>query len=450
VSRDKLLQRQPLTWDPNDTETITEENFRPQVPVMDQGNVKGLIPKVHRWTARCVIERMNRNIMKWRHKEPEKYEEFFKRTMYGKQINFQSRHLAEPMPYATPMNLEKDDAGPRRRFEREDHFPGDPKYDRRFLRPAKFKKLHLANWEMPSSFTPAVTMKELVDAGVQYGMPTTKFNAEMLKFIYASQDGTSIFDLVQTSAWLNRACYYCMEAASKGATFLFVGTKSQAKATIKAQAVRVGQPYVDERAVGGMFTNMPGVQKAIALMKKLENQKAQGAWDDMNPDDAKKNESAVNRMNRYYNGIRDMMEYPDIVIFVDQWKEKNLIRECELLGIPTVGLIDSNSNPKKVDVPIPGNASGQKSIDLVISKLTDAIQRGQGMRKATSVGDRHEHIPQWDPYIFTTDRWREMNRKNQSQPWMKMEYGNYDLWKAANPYGRIRPLDKFREFSWLD
>merc|ERR1719291_847846 len=134
------------------------------------------------------------------------------------------------------------------------------------------------NWEMPANFSKSVTLEELVAAGMQYGHASGVWNPKMLKYLYAEHDGTHIFDLVQTAACLNRACYYVMEAASKGAVFLFSGTKDQAKPLIKAAALRTGMHYCDSRFIGGLLTNWQQVQKGVQLLKKMSVEYEQGAW----------------------------------------------------------------------------------------------------------------------------------------------------------------------------
>lgn len=371
-------------------------------------------------------------------------EDIMKKTMYGKvQFQFSSEHFTDELPLITSQRQ----SGPR--AKERPHLYDDFLYVRKYLEPAKFKKMSIVNWEMPENFTKSVTLQELVKAGVQYGHASGVWNPKMLKFLYSEFDGTHIFDLVQTAACLNRACYYAMEAASKGAVFLFVGTKQQAGTIVKQAAERTGMHYCDTRFVGGLLTNHAQVKKGIRKMKKMVLEKQQGAWRIESQQVQEKNELMIGRLIRKYQGVVNMDGLPDIVVFVDEVKERNPIAECTRIGIPTIGLIDSNSDPTFIDLPVPGNASGSRSIDLVIGKITESILRGQALRTATPVGDREVIPKEWDPWIFSKDRIRQIRRRSKRQPWHKVTYGGYDQFKKAHPFGRIPVMAPFDpNFSW--
>mmetsp|Transcript_82570 Transcript_82570/g.207777 ORF Transcript_82570/g.207777 Transcript_82570/m.207777 type:complete len:250 (+) Transcript_82570:1-750(+) len=249
---------------------------------------------------------------------------------------------------------------------------------------------------------------------------------------------------------MNRACYYLMEAASKGANFLFVGTKEQASPLTKEHATRCGAFYCDIRFVGGLLTNTPQVGKGIKLYNKLKQQQAQGAWRMDSKDEQLRNKAALIRLGRKYGGVASMEGLPDIVVVVDPVKERAAVAEAARLGMPVIALCDSNANPKHIDFVVPGNASGAKSIELFLHKVTEAINLGQALKNQTAPGDVQEIKPQWDPWLFSMDRLRYMRRRSMRQPWMKESYGSYEKWKRAHPWGSIPTLTEFRKFSWQE
>jgi len=203
-------------------------------PLMKRFNVEGGLKDIENWT---------------------------KNMAYGKvKFSFTSRHFTDDLNIIDNAMAPAADG---QRKEPVDHHVGDPFYVRKYLEPAKFKKLELAAWEMPAEFNQSVSLRELVDAGVQYGHVSSAWHQDMIKFLYADHEGTHIFDLVQTAAWLNRACYYCMEAASKGAKFLFVGTKEQAQEAIVEAGKRTNSYYAENRFVGGMLTNFGCRQESV-------------------------------------------------------------------------------------------------------------------------------------------------------------------------------------------
>jgi small subunit ribosomal protein S2 len=410
---------------------------------------KGSKPLHHRYIFRDYLKEMHKPLVKRFNKEGglKEFENWTKKMAYGQvKWSFTSRHFNSEDLNLVDSALGGDSGGQRK--EPVDHHVGDPYYVRKYLEPAKFKKLELAAWEMPATYSQSVTLKELVDAGVQYGHTTSVWHQDMLKFLYADHDGTHIFDLVQTAAWLNRACYYCMEAASKGAKFIFVGTKEQAQESIKEAGLRTNSYYANKRFVGGMLTNFGCRQESLELMASMERQKAQGVWDLDGEAVRAEKEKKLAQMQEYYKGMEGMDNYPDIMIVVDEKKERYAVAEASTIGIPVICLADSNSNPKHLDLPIPGNASGKASIDLVLGKLAEAIQRGQALMKATPPAERFVHYKAWDPWLWCLDRDRIYRRRSKRQPWHKQVYGSYEAYVRAHPYGKIRPVVPYKKWSW--
>jgi len=407
-------------------------------------NAKGTKPLINRSIAADDMKVAHEGWKK-KYRNADDMEDIMKKTVYGRaQFQFSSNHFTDELPWFPVAGSSR--AG--NRGTEINHHYDNPFYVRKFISPAKFKKLELAAWEMPDNAPRVCTLDELVRAGMQYGHSAATWNPKMLPYLYSDFDGTHIFDLVQTSAQLNRACYYAMEAASKGAKFLFSGTKEQAAPFIKSSAEDTGSYYCDTRFAGGLLTNFKMVRASVDLMLKMKREQEQGAWNTLEEETALRNKMKANRLWRKYKGVADMTDLPDIMIVVDETKERNAVIEAARIGVPVIGLLDSNSNPDSVDLPIPGNASGSRSIELVMTKLTEAIKKGQAMYNAQAVGDREEIPREFDPWIFSKDRLRIFRRKTKRQAWHKTMYGSYENFKKANPYGYIPKMGEFEDIKW--
>merc|ERR1712187_1078422 len=366
-----------------------------------------------------------------KYRKASEIEPLMKKTIFGKvQFQWSSNHFCDDIPWFSDAS-----GGRGNKEEKVIHHMDDPIYVRKYLEPAKFKK--------------SVTLDELVAAGMQYGHAAGVWNPKMLKFLYSEHDGTHIFDLVQTAASMNRACYYAMEAAAKGATFCFVGTKEQGQGLIAPAAKRVNACYCDYKYAGGTFTNWNMVRKGVDLMTKMREDQAQGLWRSENPLKQQMLKNRLRKLTKKFQGIEQMEDLPDIVILVDEFKERKVVNETTRIGIPVIGLVDSNNDPTFIDLPVPGNASGSRSIDLFLTKITEAILRGQSIRANTPIGDREEIPKEWDPWIFSTERLRYLRRRSKRQPWYKSVYGSYEAYKKVHPYGRIPAVAPFKEdWSW--
>lgn len=380
-----------------------------------------------------------------KYKKASDIEEHVKKVLFGRvQFRFTSNHFTDATP---PFKATEQGRGGRQE-QAPNHDMTSARYIRMYLNTPKFKKLELTKWEMPDKYTPVVTLKELVNAGMHFGHSSSIWNPSMLKYLYDDNNGTHIFDLVQTAASLNRACYYAMEAASKGATFLLLGTKAQAQPIVREAAKRLGMPYCDQRVVGGLISNFFLAKQGIDLMLKLEKEEAQGAWKKLNLDIQDRNTLKLRRLQRLYDGVRDMEFLPDIVILVDELKERCIVDECDRMAIPVIGLVDSNNRPDKIDLPVPGNASSSRCIELFVSKLEDSIMNGLRLLKAIPPGNR-EVIPEaFDPWLFSINRNRGQFHRSKRQPWHKGMYGTYENFKKARPFGHIPGLPKYREINW--
>jgi small subunit ribosomal protein S2 len=235
----------------------------------------------------------------------------------------------------------------------------------------------------------AVLVKQLIEAGVHFGHRASRWNPKMRPYIYARQNLIHIIDVRETIRGLLRAKKYLKQVASGNSLVLFVGTKRQAGETIERESLRCGMPFVSDRWLGGTLTNFRTIRNRLARLEQLENLRSSeqlGTY-------SKKMQSALTReyrkMYRNLNGMRTMNHLPECLVVIDPKKERNAIREAQKLGITTVALIDTDSDPDTVDLPIPGNDDSIRSIELVVQQLADAILEG----KATTTSEIERHKP---------------------------------------------------------
>jgi len=220
-------------------------------------------------------------------------------------------------------------------------------------------------------------VKSLVEAGVHFGHRASRWNPKMSPYIYTRKNLIHIIDVRETIRGLLRAKKFLENIASQGGLVLFVGTKRQASETVEREASRCKMPFVSDRWLGGTLTNFRTIRSRLTRLEELETL-LQG---DQLASYSKKMQSSLNReyrkMFRNLNGVRDMNRHPQAVVVVDPNKEKNAIIEARKLGITTVALIDTDCDPDKVDLPIPGNDDSIRSIELIIGHLADAVNAGR-------------------------------------------------------------------------
>ena len=224
---------------------------------------------------------------------------------------------------------------------------------------------------------PDIVVKDILDAGVHYGHKTSRWNPKMRPYIYGRRNLIHIIDIKETVRGLIRAQKYLTKVASQGSLILFVGTKRQAADPIREAAELCGMPYVTERWLGGTLTNFRTIRSRLERLEELETQRETGEMDSY----SKKMQSTLNReyrkIYRNLNGIRNMNRLPEALVVVDPKKEKNAVHEAHLVGAKVVGLIDTDSDPDAVDLPIPGNDDSIRSIRLILEYLVDSIKRGR-------------------------------------------------------------------------
>jgi small subunit ribosomal protein S2 len=219
----------------------------------------------------------------------------------------------------------------------------------------------------------AVTMREMLEAGVHFGHQARFWNPKMAPFIFGERDKIHIINLEKTLPRYNDAVNFIGKVAAKKGNVLFVGTKRAARNIIKEEAERCGMPYVNHRWLGGMLTNFHTVKQSIKRLKELETMATDGSFAKLNKKEALMLTREMEKLDRSLGGIKDMARLPDALFVIDVGHEKIAIREAVKLGIPVIGVVDTNNNPEGVDYVIPGNDDAMRAIRLYVGGVADAI-----------------------------------------------------------------------------
>jgi small subunit ribosomal protein S2 len=222
-----------------------------------------------------------------------------------------------------------------------------------------------------------VTMKELLEAGVHFGHETKRWDPKMKPYIFGARNGIYIIDLQKTVQFFKEAYQFVRDVAARGEYVLFVGTKKQAQETIGEQAARCGMFYVNHRWLGGMLTNFQTIKRSIDRLKKLEAMKGQEIYNVLPKKEVLELEKERSRLEKSLGGIKNMDRLPGAIFVVDPKKEKIAIREARKIGVPSIGIVDTNCNPEEVDYVIPGNDDAIRAIQLFATKMADAVVEGR-------------------------------------------------------------------------
>lgn len=222
-----------------------------------------------------------------------------------------------------------------------------------------------------------ISMKQLLEAGVHFGHQTRRWNPKMAKYIFTERNGIYIIDLQKTVKKMEEAYEFVKTASSEGKTVLFVGTKKQAQESVKDEAVRCGMYYVNERWLGGMLTNFKTIKTRIERLSEIEKMQEDGTFDLLTKKEVMKLKGEMEKLERNLGGIKTMEKLPDILFVVDPRKERNAIAEAKILGIPIVGIVDTNCDPDEIDYVIPGNDDAIRAVKLIASKIADAVIEGK-------------------------------------------------------------------------
>jgi small subunit ribosomal protein S2 len=224
-----------------------------------------------------------------------------------------------------------------------------------------------------------ISMKQLLEAGVHFGHQTRRWNPKMAPYIYTERNGIYIIDLQQSVGMVDDAYNAVADIVANGGNILFVGTKKQAQDAIKTEAERCGQFYVNERWLGGMLTNFKTIQSRIARLKQIEAMEADGTFDVLPKKEVIALRKELEKLQKNLGGIKEMKRLPDAIFIVDPKKERICVQEAHTLGIPLIGICDTNCDPEELDYVIPGNDDAIRAVKLIVSKMADAvIEANQG------------------------------------------------------------------------
>lgn len=216
-------------------------------------------------------------------------------------------------------------------------------------------------------------MKQLLEAGVHFGHQTRKWNPLMKKYIFTARNDIHILNLEQTSDLIDAAYNYVRDVAASGKTVLFVGTKKQAQEAVKEEAERCGMFYVNNRWLGGCLTNFKTIKTRIERLNKLNQMEKVGEFNLLPKKEVARLKQERDKLEANLGGIKDMRELPGLIFVVDPTKEHICVKEAKALGIPLVGLVDTNCDPSNIDYVIPGNDDAIRSVKLIASAIADAI-----------------------------------------------------------------------------
>ena len=231
-----------------------------------------------------------------------------------------------------------------------------------------------------------ISMKQLLEAGVHFGHQTRRWNPKMAPYIYTERNGIHIIDLQTSVGKVDEAYQAVSEIAAAGGTILFVGTKKQAQDAIATEATRCGMFYVNERWLGGMLTNFKTIQSRIARLKEIETMEADGTFEVLPKKEVILLKKELEKLQKNLGGIKEMKRLPDAIFVVDPKKERICIQEAHTLGIPLIGICDTNCDPEELDYVIPGNDDAIRAVKLIVSKMADAvIEANQGEAEEVEV-----------------------------------------------------------------
>ncbi|MCE7927435.1 MAG: 30S ribosomal protein S2 [Chloroflexi bacterium CFX7] len=225
-------------------------------------------------------------------------------------------------------------------------------------------------------------MKQLLEAGVHFGHQTRRWNPKMRQFIFTERNGIHIIDLQQTVTRLEDAINFVRDVVAGGGEVLVIGTKKQARETVEIESSRATLPYVNNRWLGGTLTNFRTIQGRIRHLANLEGAVARGEFSRLTKKEQLDIANEIERLNRYFGGIKKMERLPAAVFIIDTVKEDIAVAECVRLGIPIVSLVDTNCDPDPVAYPIPSNDDAIRAIKLILGKMADAAIEGRAARES--------------------------------------------------------------------
>ena len=246
-----------------------------------------------------------------------------------------------------------------------------------------------------------VTMRQLLEAGVHFGHQTRRWDPRMRRFIHGERSGIYIIDLQQTLGMINNVYKEMVDLVSQGGKVLFVGTKRQAQEVIQSEAERCGMLYVNQRWLGGTMTNFQTIRTRISYMLELQQKRDQGYFRLLPKKEGVKLRDTLNRLEKYFTGVRDMTEVPKAIFVIDIGREDICIAEAQRMGVEIFAIVDSDCDPNKVDHIIPGNDDAVRSIRLITNRMASAVLEGLAQREALEQA-RIEEMAEVDESQFMT------------------------------------------------
>lgn len=226
-----------------------------------------------------------------------------------------------------------------------------------------------------------ISMKQLLEAGVHFGHQTRRWNPKMAEYIYTERNGIYIIDLQKSVGKVDEAYYAIKDVVADGGTILFVGTKKQAQDSVKSEAERCGMFYINERWLGGMLTNFKTIQSRVNRLKEIERMSEDGTFDVLPKKEVIGLKKEWEKLEKNLGGIKNMKKIPDAIFVVDPKKERICVQEAHVLGIPLIGIADTNCDPEELDFVIPGNDDAIRAVKLIVAKMADAvIEANQGVQ----------------------------------------------------------------------
>ncbi|WP_435744563.1 30S ribosomal protein S2 [Microbacterium sp. PMB16] len=247
-----------------------------------------------------------------------------------------------------------------------------------------------------------VTIRQLLDSGVHFGHQTRRWNPKVKRFILTERSGIHIIDLQQSLGYIDKAYDFVKETVAHGGTILFVGTKKQAQEILAEQATRVGQPFVNQRWLGGLLTNFQTISKRLARMKELEELDYEvPANSGFTKKELLLKKRELDKLHKSLGGIRNLTKTPSAIWVVDAKREHLAIDEAKKLGIPVIGILDTNADPDDFQYPIPGNDDAIRSVSLLTRIIADAAAEGLQQKHNPETGDA-EPLADWERELLET------------------------------------------------
>ena len=245
-----------------------------------------------------------------------------------------------------------------------------------------------------------VSMKQLLECGVHFGHQTRRWNPKMKPYIFTERNGVYIIDLQKTVKGLEKAYDFVRETAAEGGTVLFVGTKRQAQDTVREEALRCGQHFINQRWLGGLLTNFPTIRKRVHRMIELRKYDEDGTWDTLSKKETATLRKEQAKLEKYLSGISKMDSVPDAIFLIDPKREENAAAEAHKLGIPVVSIVDTNCDPEMIDYPIPGNDDAIRAIKLITGLMANAViegRQGEDALDSTPTTSEKEEVNEKSP-----------------------------------------------------